>query len=163
MRDRELCIQAAFGKRPFADVEPALTKVDALGRPIDWSAVAPRLDWVKVREAALPDGSPVVPFRHPSQVYEGLGEGLALGLVLLALYLLPWTHRRQPGVFAVVFLCGYAAIRWSLELVRQPDAHLGDGVVLGMTMGQALSVGLLAIAAGIVVAGRLRPRPVPPA
>jgi hypothetical protein len=35
--------------------------------------------------------------------------------------------------------------------------------VLGMTMGQALSVGLLAIAAGIVVAGRLRPRPVPPA
>jgi phosphatidylglycerol:prolipoprotein diacylglycerol transferase len=159
MRDRELCIQAAFGKRPFADIEPALTKVDALGRPIDWPGVATRLDWSKVRQAALPDGSPVVPYRHPSQLYEGLGEGLVLGLVLLAIYLSPWGRRCQRGLFAVVFLCGYAAVRWSLELVRQPDAHLGDDVFLGMTMGQTLSVGLLAIAAGIFAAGRMRPGP----
>ncbi|MEO6593938.1 MAG: prolipoprotein diacylglyceryl transferase family protein, partial [Planctomycetota bacterium] len=46
------------------------------------------------------------------------------------------------------FLLGYAAIRASLELVRQPDQQFlrndnNGAVFLGMTMGQTLSAGLV--------------------
>lgn len=156
MRDRELCIQAAFGKRPFADVEPLLSRVDAFDRPIDWAAVAPRLDWARISAATQPDGAPMVPFRHPSQLYEGVGEGLVLGLVLWTLYLTSRRRPWRPGALTAVFLCGYGAIRWSLEMVRQPDEHLGDDVLLGMTMGQTLSVGVMALAAFFFVCSRTR-------
>lgn len=155
MRDRELCIQVAFGKRAFADVQPMLSELDDFGRRIDWAAVAPRLDWAKVSGEML-NGEPLVPFRHPSQLYEGLGEGLLLGLVLCVLYRLTRQRPLAPASYAVVFLIGYAVIRWSLELVRQPDAPLGPDVFLGMTMGQTLSVGLVGFALAIVLVRRLR-------
>lgn len=157
MRDRELCVQVAFGKRTLAEVQPALSQADGLGRPIDWAAMAPRLDWAKVSADTQPNGDPTVPFRHPSQLYEGIGEGLVLGLALWALYLLT-RHRPWPrGTYAAVFLLGYAAIRWSLEFVRQPDDHLGADVFLGMTMGQTLSVGLFLFGLAVLAAGRMRP------
>ncbi len=145
MRDRELCIQVAFGKRSFADVQGLLSEVDRHGRAIDWAAVAPRLDWAKVQSLTDADGALLVPYRHPSQLYEGLGEGLVLGLVLLALYLVSRRRPWVPGRYAACFLIGYAAIRGGLENVRQPDAQFaGDGtVLLGMTMGQTLSLGML--------------------
>ena len=142
MRDRELCTQVAFGKRTFAEVLPSLHGVDANGRAVDWTAVAPRLDWAKVSSAIDHGGEPLVPYRHPSQLYEAAGEGLLLGLLLLGMWLLT-RHRPLPmGRYAAVFMLGYAAIRWGLEFVRQPDSHLGI-VGLGMTMGQLLSVGVL--------------------
>lgn len=144
MRDRELCIQVAFGKVKFEDVRSLLSDVDDLGRRIDWAAVAPKLDWAKVSALHGPDGLPLVPFRHPSQVYEGLGEGLLVGLVLAAVWLLT---RRRPlgaGKYAALFLLGYATVRWSLEFVRQPDDFMPEkGVLVGMTMGQTLSLALV--------------------
>jgi phosphatidylglycerol---prolipoprotein diacylglyceryl transferase len=151
MRDRELCIQVAFGKRTFAEVEPLLSQVDAAGRPIDWAAVVPKLDWARVSGELL-NGEPFVPYRHPSQIYEGLGEGLVLGLLLWGLYLLTRRRPLRPGRYAVLFLLGYAAFRGSLELVRQPDAQFQSGTVLwGMTMGQTLSAGLVVGAAVILL------------
>src|SRR5262245_54175599 len=87
MRDRELCIQVAFAKRTFADVNGQLHVEDDLGHKIDWALVEPKLDWAKVSSMTDASGLPVVPYRHPSQIYEGLGEGLMLGLVLLMLYM----------------------------------------------------------------------------
>ncbi|MFM1872675.1 MAG: hypothetical protein RL398_2097 [Planctomycetota bacterium] len=158
MRDRELCLQVAYGKRAFDEVRGLLSEVDRYGREIDWAAVAARLDWAKVKAMTDAEGNPLVPFRHPSQLYEGFGEGLALGLVLFALYLLT---RRRPlgfGRYAAVFLLGYAGFRWSLELVRQPDAQFaGDGTVfLGMTMGQTLSSAMVVGALLILVWPLLR-------
>ncbi len=155
MRDRELCIQVAFGKRTFADVRPELHETDLDGRAIDWLAVAPKLDWAKVSKVTV-DGEPYVPYRHPSQLYEAVGEGLLLGLVLAVLW---WAtrHRSLPrGRFAGIFMVGYAAIRGGLEFVRQPDAHLGI-VALGMTMGQLLSVGVLCGGVLMLIAPRLWP------
>lgn len=143
MRDRELCIQVAFGHRTFDQVKDHLNPVDAHGRAIDWAAVAPKLHWDKVSAMTDVDGVPLVPFRHPSQLYEGLGEGLVLGLVLLGLYLLTRGKPLRPGRYLVVFLLGYAVIRWSLELVRQPDAQMPTSVLLGMTMGQTLSAAMV--------------------
>jgi phosphatidylglycerol:prolipoprotein diacylglycerol transferase len=95
------------------------------------------------------DGQPWVPYRHPSQIYEGLGEGVALGIGLWIVWRLTRHRPLGSGVYAVLFLLGYAVIRWSLENVRQPDAQLGDDVFLGMTMGQTLSCGMVVFAFGI--------------
>jgi len=148
MRERELCIQVAFGKRTFADVKGQLRPEDDAGNTIDWTRVEPKLDWAKVSSMTDASGAPLVPYRHPSQLYEGLGEGLVLGLVLLLLYRATRRRPLRPGSYGIAFLLGYAAIRWSLELVRQPDdIYLQNGrdgtVFLGMTMGQTLSLGLV--------------------
>ncbi|HZN39462.1 MAG TPA: prolipoprotein diacylglyceryl transferase [Planctomycetota bacterium] len=167
MRDRELCIQVAFGKRTFADVKDQLSTVDELGNKIDWALVEPKLHWAKVSSMTDASGLPVVPYRHPSQIYEGLGEGLVLGCVLLLLYLATRRRPLRTGYYAVVFLLGYAAIRWSLELVREPDAQFrhgnGNGTVFaGMTMGQTLSLGLVVVAILIVVWPRRGEGAIPP-
>jgi phosphatidylglycerol:prolipoprotein diacylglycerol transferase len=92
-----------------------------------------------------------VPLRHPSQVYEGLTEGLLLGLVMWGVY--AWTRRRgrdlAAGTYGGIFLLGYGIMRSLMELFRQPDAQFTDagdpvGTVLGpLTMGQTLSVAMV--------------------
>ena len=79
--------------------------------------------------------------RHPSQIYEALGEGALLFGVLM------WlagneTLRRRAGFLTGIFLIGYGLTRTVAELFRQPDLHLGF-FSLGTTMGQWLSVPLL--------------------
>ncbi len=124
------------------------------------------------RESSLPfamvfptkDGGMTTP-RHPSQLYEALGEGLLLGLALYA-----WhrhtlntgkrntgerntgqhTHvERTHGVIGAAFLIGYGIIRFFIEFVREPDAHLGF-VAGPLTMGQLLC--LATAATGLVMA-----------
>lgn len=118
--------------------------------------------WDRVREQ--------VPLRHPSQLYEAALEGLALGLILWAVY--AWARRRgrviPSGVVGGLFLVGYGAFRSVVELFRQPDAQFRDandalGTVLGpLTMGQTLS--LLMVIGGLgVIVWRLRRPPAPPA
>ena len=110
-----------------------------------------------------------VPLRHPSQLYEAFTEGLILGLVLWAVYL--WARRREraipDGVLGGVFLMGYGLFRSLMELFRQPDAQFRGpddplGTVLGpLTMGQTLSVLMIAAGVYLVVRGvrQLRARP----
>ncbi len=87
----------------------------------------------------FPRGGPLP--RHPSQLYEAALEGL----VLFAVVSLVWRVKRfrnRPGLTAGVFLVGYTAARASVELFRQPDAHIGF-LLAGTTMGQWLSVPML--------------------
>jgi phosphatidylglycerol---prolipoprotein diacylglyceryl transferase len=81
--------------------------------------------------------------RHPSQLYEALGEGLLLSAILL------FTRIRYPklphGILTAMFFLLYSAARISLEFVRQPDS--GSDLIFGMTMGQFLT--LFMVAAGI--------------
>ena len=79
--------------------------------------------------------------RHPSQIYESLMEGVLLFIVLNA-FSRNKRIRERPGLLTGVFLIGYAAARGAVELVRQPDAHLGT-LAFGMTMGQWLSIPVL--------------------
>lgn len=91
----------------------------------------------------FPNGGPLP--RHPSQLYEAGLEGLVLFSLLL---LLAWRGgRRWPGLITGCFLLGYAVARGLVELVREPDAHLGI-LPIGLTMGQLLSLPMLA--AGLV-------------
>lgn len=95
-------------------------------------------------------------------------EGLLLGAVLIWL-----TWRRQsllrPGLNLGVFLAGYGLARFIVEFFRQPDAQFvtpGNPLGLawqlggyGLTMGQALSVPMIAL--GLYFALRRKPSPDP--
>ena len=82
---------------------------------------------------------------HASQLYEAALEGLTLFLVL-------WIFSRKPRpVMAVsgLFLLGYGIFRFSIELIRSPDAHIGYLAFDWFTMGQLLSLPM--VIAGIVL------------
>jgi phosphatidylglycerol:prolipoprotein diacylglycerol transferase len=107
------------------------------GRPApDW------LPWAMV----FPNAGPVP--RHPSQIYQGLLEGLVLFLVM-------WSLARQerlrarPGFLTGAFLAGYAVARIVGEFFREPDSFLGY-LWAGATMGQVLSAPMLLAGAGLV-------------
>ena len=105
--------------------------------------------------------------RHPSQLYEALLEGL----VLTALTFWLATRRewlKRPGGIAGIFLAGYGAARFLVELVRQPDPQfvspgnpLGWALDLGgwgLTMGQILSLPMIALGLWLILRRR---EPVP--
>lgn len=114
--------------------------------------------------------APMVPLRHPSQLYEALGEGLLTGLVVWMVYL--WTRRRGvrwgDGAYGGVFLVCYGAVRTFLELFRQPDAQFQSagnplGTVLGpLTMGQVLSLSMVIVGIVLLVRGIRAARPIEP-
>ena len=108
--------------------------------------------------------------RHPSQLYEAALEGLLLGLVMWGLALgARWL--RRPGAVTGLFLAGYGLARALVENFRQgdpqfvtPDNPAGQVIrfgagpeALGLTMGQVLSLPMLAVgAAFLAIAFRRR-------
>ena len=82
--------------------------------------------------------------RHPSQLYQFAGEGLALFVLLW------WfsARARPRAQVSAVFLIGYGAFRFLAEFAREPDAFLGL-LALGLSMGQWLSLPM--ILAGIAL------------
>lgn len=88
--------------------------------------------------------------RHPSQLYEAFFEGIFIFAVLWSL-----RNRRPFGGFHIsLYIIGYGAVRFFIEFVRSPDAHLG--AVLGpLSMGQVLSV-LMAAGGGALFVLRRR-------
>lgn len=97
-------------------------------------------------------------YRHPSQLYEGLLEGLVM---LAVLWLLARKYPPRPqGLFIGVFLALYGVFRFLVEFVRLPDAQLG--YLLGtdwLTMGQVLSLPLIAVGVGLIVYALKRDAP----
>lgn len=87
----------------------------------------------------FPDGGPLP--RHPSQLYEALLEGIILFTIL-------WIYsskRRPAGAVSGMFALLYGIFRFSVEFVRQPDAHIGYLAFGWLTMGQLLCVPLMAL------------------
>jgi phosphatidylglycerol:prolipoprotein diacylglycerol transferase len=84
--------------------------------------------------------------RHPSQLYE-----LALeGIVLFAIIWLYSRRPRPPGAVSGLFLVCYGSFRFLVELVREPDAHLGYLAFGWVTMGQVLSVPMILLGAWLL-------------
>jgi len=116
------------------------------------------LPWAVV----FPNGGPAP--RHPSQLYEAALEGALLFLVMWLLA----TRRgwlKTPGALIGVFLIGYGLARSLVELVRQPDAFLQSesnplglawqwGLTSGLTMGQILSLPMVAVGVAVLLAAR---------
>ena len=103
--------------------------------------------------------------RHPSQLYEAGLEGLLLGLILFAV--IRAGGLRRPGLTFGIFLAGYGLARMFVELFRVADAqfitpenplgHVLGGPVVGLTMGQVLSLPMVLI--GLVLIARALRRP----
>lgn len=87
----------------------------------------------------FPDSGTRIP-RHPSQIYEALGEGLLLGL---AMYWLRSRNLQPSGRVAGAFFMAYGVIRIVLEFFREPD--FGDPLLAGLSRGQWFSAGLVVI------------------
>ncbi len=76
-------------------------------------------------------------YRHPSQLYESLFEGLILFLILI--YFRGKGFMKTPGVISSLFLIGYSIFRFFIEFYRLPDQQLGY-LFFKLTMGQLISL-----------------------
>ena len=95
-------------------------------------------------------------YRHPSQLYEAVLEGLVIFAVLYVM------SRRVPprpqGTFMGMFLALYGVFRFLVEFVRVPDAQLG--YLFGpITMGQLLSLPLVLLGIAILIGAHRLARP----
>jgi phosphatidylglycerol:prolipoprotein diacylglycerol transferase len=124
------------------------------GRPTDlpWGVIFPG--------AAAQDCPGVIGpcARHPSQLYEAGLEGVLLGLILWAL--VRAGGLRRPGLAFGVFLTGYGLARIFVEQFITPDNPLGHvvgGPLVGLTMGQLLSLPMVLVGLALVWRARRRP------
>jgi phosphatidylglycerol:prolipoprotein diacylglycerol transferase len=89
--------------------------------------------------------------RHPSQLYEAVGEGIIVAAIVW------WvdvrSHARgwyRLGTLTATFLMAYGVVRFGLEFTRQPDAQLG--FVLGpLSMGQLLCLAMIMLGVAVAV------------
>ena len=103
----------------------------------------------------FPGGGPLP--RHPSQLYEGLLEGVALFIILWTAKSRYWQHQWRRGSLLALFLICYGIFRVAAEFFREPDPQLG--FLFGqLTMGQLLSS--LMVGAGLLLLAA-KPAPAP--
>jgi phosphatidylglycerol:prolipoprotein diacylglycerol transferase len=125
-----------------------------------WGRPAPDFPYAVVFPHAGPEP------RHPSQLYEALGEGLIL-FIIMAFAVRRFGFRR-PGLLGGIFVLGYAVARIVCEFFREPDQQLGflfgssvQALSGGITMGMLLSIPMALVGAGAIVMaarGLTRPR-----
>ncbi|MCY4136797.1 MAG: prolipoprotein diacylglyceryl transferase [Rhodobacteraceae bacterium] len=135
------------------------------GRPTDvsWAVVFPG----RQASECPPWWAHDVCSRHPSQLYEALLEGAIL-FAVLAVLALRFSWLKRPGQLTGVFLIGYGLARFFVEFVRASDIQFmtpGNpfGHVLrfgagsdaaGLTMGQTLSLPMIAAGLAVIVLAR---------
>jgi phosphatidylglycerol:prolipoprotein diacylglycerol transferase len=112
-----------------------------------WGRVTDMPWGVQLPCARFPDACAGLPYDalwslplHASQLYEAVLEGPVLFAVL---WLFSARPRPAMSVSGVFLLC-YGGFRFAVEFVRQPDAHLGFVALDWLTMGQLLSLPMLA-------------------
>jgi len=103
-----------------------------------WQSEALRAEWMT---GALDSFA-----RHPSQLYQAFGEGLALFLILAIYSRKP----RAAGSVTGLFLAGYGFFRFVVEFFREPDGHLGFLAGEWLTMGMVLSLPMIVAGAAIM-------------
>ena len=99
--------------------------------------------------------------RHPSQLYEATLEGVVMFTVLYLYSRKPRPRYAVSGLFALMYGC----FRFLIEFVRVPDAQLGYLAFDWLTMGQILSLPIIALGLVLLWLSRRAPvlSPLPPA
>ena len=87
-------------------------------------------------------------YRHPTQLYEAIFEGLILFLILM--YFRKKEFLKKPGLISGIFLIFYSIFRFLIEFVRVPDEQLGY-IFLNLTMGQVVSFIFLLIGSYLII------------
>ena len=109
-----------------------------------WGMVFERAHQQAVKHGVGPDPGTVP--RHPSQLYEFMLEGVLLFIII-------WWFANRPrpaGAVSGLFLLVYGISRFVVEFFRQPDAHIGYLAFDWLTLGQLLSVPMVAIGAWLL-------------
>ena len=91
--------------------------------------------------------------RHPSQIYQAMGEGLLLFILL-------WWFARRPrrtGAVSAAFLLGYGVLRFTAEFFRNPDPGIFSGLGFDLSTAQWLCVPMVLIGAAMLVRPRRTP------
>jgi len=154
-----IALFARSRQRPFLEVTdlvaPCVPTGFAAGRIGNfingelWGRFAdPSLPWAMI----FPESGSNLP-RHPSQIYQFLGEGVLLFVIL-------WIYgkkERGRGQVSGLFLMGYGVLRFAAEFFREPDDFLGL-LSLGMSMGQWLCVPMVIAGAVMFWWGSKQPR-----
>jgi len=88
--------------------------------------------------------------RYPSQLFQAGLEGLALFIILF------WYSRRPRPRYAVsgLFALGYGVFRFVVEFVREPDQDIGFIAWNWLTMGQLLSLPVIALGIFLLLLSR---------
>jgi len=89
----------------------------------------------------FPGGGPLP--RHPSQLYEAIGEGLIIWALLYSIWRWQPNYRMRPGSISGLFLLSYGLIRSFIEVFRQPDGIVMSGTPLELTLGQVLCLPMI--------------------
>ena len=76
-------------------------------------------------------------FRHPSQIYEAVFEGIILFILLN--FIFKKQLYKSPGIISALFLIFYSTFRFFIEFTREPDFQIGY-ILFNLTMGQILSI-----------------------
>lgn len=102
--------------------------------------------------------------RHPSQLYEAGLEGVLLFAIMMIGIKLRWLA--HPGTMIGVFFIGYGLARSLVELFREADAqyitpdnpfgHVIQFGTFGLSMGQTLSLPMIAIGLFFLLRARSR-------
>jgi phosphatidylglycerol:prolipoprotein diacylglycerol transferase len=88
--------------------------------------------------------------RHPSQLYQGLTEGLLLwGILIFYQRYLIKNNKYRNGLIGSSFVIGYGVFRFFVEYTREADAQLGYFMNGQLSMGQILC--LIMIVAGFML------------
>lgn len=121
-----------------------------------WGKPAPDVPWAMV----FPGGGDIA--RHPSQLYEALGEGLFLFL-LLGFFFWRTKARYYPGRLLGIGVAGFGLIRFLIEFFREPDAQLREFAhATGLNMGQWLCLPMIFLGIWLIVSSKKRRERVEP-
>ncbi|NVJ59034.1 MAG: prolipoprotein diacylglyceryl transferase [Gammaproteobacteria bacterium] len=91
-------------------------------------------------------------YRHPSQLYEFVLEGVVLFILLYWYSAKPRPRMATSGLF----LMGYGGFRFMVEYFREPDEHLKH-MAEWLTMGQVLSAPMIVLGLVLVVLAYRKP------
>ncbi|MFT4575008.1 MAG: phosphatidylglycerol:prolipoprotein diacylglycerol transferase [Marinomonas primoryensis] len=87
--------------------------------------------------------------RHPSQLYQFALEGVALFCILWF-----FSQKTKPRYcVSGMFLLCYGIFRILVEFVREPDSQIGYLAFGWLTQGQLLSLPMVIVGAGLIIAG----------
>jgi len=114
-------------------------------------ACLPRPD-LCLNKLGLEPGTLLTPPLHPNQLYEAALEGVVLFVLLW------WFSSRERGIGSVsgLFLLGYGSFRFIVEFVRMPDSQLGYLAFDWLTMGQLLSLPMIALGLVLLIVSERR-------
>ncbi len=139
-RHRKSFLEVADFVAPWVPIGLGLGRVANFINGELWGRVTD-VPWAMVFPGAGPEP------RHPSQLYQATLEGLVLLIVLVWFSRTPRPVGRVTGLFGLL----YGSFRFLTEFVRQPDEQIGYVAFQWLTMGQILSLPMIAIGAWLLL------------